>query len=189
MSPRCRRASNLIASVHIPSCVLPSNLRRASRTAASCGLCAPHIPDAFRCPASLWVLCHAALTRISLSSSPSSPSSGVAGVGTRLPYRIVSPTIFKDSSSSSSPGAKANPQRKPCPPVGPSHYRHRPLRQNTASGLESIKLEHTQNSKNLPGAGSKHCTARRLRNPHTHRPLRLSEVEATHATREPAHAA
>src|ERR1700688_1031288 len=26
------------------------------------------------------------------------------------------------------------------------------------------------NSKNLPGAGSKHCTARRLRNPHTHRP-------------------
>ena len=32
------------------------------------------------------------------------------------------------------------------------------------------KLEHTQNSKNLPGAGSKHCTARRLRNPHTHRP-------------------
>jgi hypothetical protein len=24
--------------------------------------------------------------------------------------------------------------------------------------------------KNLPGAGSKHCTARRLRNPHTHRP-------------------
>jgi len=32
------------------------------------------------------------------------------------------------------------------------------------------KLEHTQNSKNLPSAGSRHCTARRLRNPHTHRP-------------------
>src|ERR1700676_1294767 len=32
-------------------------------------------------------------------------------------------------------GAKANPQRKPCPPVGPSHNRHRPLRQNTAGGL------------------------------------------------------
>ena len=31
-------------------------------------------------------------------------------------------------------------------------------------------LEHTQNSKNLLGAGSRHCTARRLRNPHTHRP-------------------
>jgi 23S rRNA pseudouridine1911/1915/1917 synthase len=34
-----------------------------------------------------------------------------------------------------SPGAKANPQRKPCPPVGPSHHRHRPPRQNNASGL------------------------------------------------------
>jgi 23S rRNA pseudouridine1911/1915/1917 synthase len=35
---------------------------------------------------------------------------------------------------SPAPGAKANPQRKPCPPVGPSHYRHCPLRQNTAGG-------------------------------------------------------
>jgi 23S rRNA pseudouridine1911/1915/1917 synthase len=32
------------------------------------------------------------------------------------------------------PGAKANPQRKPCPPVGPSHFRDRPVRQNTAGG-------------------------------------------------------
>src|SRR6266849_3582823 len=28
-----------------------------------------------------------------------------------------------------------DPHRKPCPPVGPSHHRHRPLRQNTAGGL------------------------------------------------------
>src|SRR5450432_1199988 len=63
------------------------------------------------------------------------------------------------------------PQRKPCPPVGPSHHRHRSLRQNTPGGLETIRrLEHTQNSKNLPSAGSRHCTARRLRNSHTHRP-------------------
>ena len=39
-----------------------------------------------------------------------------------------------------------------------------------AASRSTRKLEHTQNSKNLPGAGSKHCTARRLRNPHTHRP-------------------
>ena len=32
-------------------------------------------------------------------------------------------------------GTKANRQRKPCPPVGPSHYRHRLLRQNTAAGF------------------------------------------------------
>jgi len=31
--------------------------------------------------------------------------------------------------------AKANPQRKPCPPLGPSHHQHRSLRQNTAGGL------------------------------------------------------
>jgi hypothetical protein len=51
------------------------------------------------------------------------------------------------------------------------HHWHRPLCQNTAGGLESTrKLEHTQNSESLPGAGSKHCTARGLRNPHTHWP-------------------
>jgi hypothetical protein len=45
------------------------------------------------------------------------------------------------------------------------------LFQDTAGGLESRgKVEHTQHSKTLPGAGSKHRTARRLRNPHTHRP-------------------
>jgi hypothetical protein len=33
------------------------------------------------------------------------------------------------------PGAKANRKRKPCPPVGPSYHRHRPLRQDTAGGL------------------------------------------------------
>jgi len=34
-----------------------------------------------------------------------------------------------------SPGAKASSQRKPCPPPGPSHQRHRPLRQDAAGGL------------------------------------------------------
>jgi 23S rRNA-/tRNA-specific pseudouridylate synthase len=68
-------------------------------------------------------------------------------------------------------GAATNPQRKSCPPVRPSHFRHRPLRQNTAGGLSTIrKLEYPQSAKNLPSASSKHCTARCLRNSHTHRP-------------------
>src|SRR4029077_9367581 len=33
------------------------------------------------------------------------------------------------------PGAKANPQRKPCPPVGQSYHSDRPLRQDTAGGF------------------------------------------------------
>ena len=55
---------------------------------------------------------------------------------------------------------KQTPERKPCPPVGPSHHRHRSFRQNTAGGLYSIrKLEHTQDSKDLPGAGSERCSS------------------------------
>src|SRR5207244_6927907 len=53
------------------------------------------------------------------------------------------------------PRAKANSQRKSRPPVGPSHDRHRPLRQNAAGSLETRgKLEYTRNSKNLPRARS-----------------------------------
>ena len=39
-----------------------------------------------------------------------------------------------------------------------------------AASQSRRNLEHAQSSKNLPGAGSKHCRARHLRNPHAHRP-------------------
>ena len=70
---------------------------------------------------------------------------------------------------------RANPQLyKPLSTaVGPSFHRHRHLRQNTAGrlyGLFSPTGTHPKFSKNLPGVGSKHCTSRCLRNPHTHRP-------------------
>ena len=46
------------------------------------------------------------------------------------------------------------------------------------------KLEYSQNSKDLPGAGAKHCTARLLRNPHTHRP-RTAPAHRFRVGREP----
>jgi hypothetical protein len=49
--------------------------------------------------------------------------------------------------------------QKQTPSANPVHRLGRAIRQ----------LEHTQNSKNLPGAGARHCTARHLQNSHTHR--------------------
>jgi len=67
------------------------------------------------------------------------------------------------------------PNANPVHRLGRATTWHRPLRQNPEGRLSSTrKLEHTQNSKNLPGASSKHRTARRLRNPHTHRPRTAS---------------
>ena len=65
---------------------------------------------------------------------------------------------------------KQTPNANPVHRLGRGTSRHRPLCQNGAGGRSTIReLEHIQNSKNLPGAGARHCTTRRLRNSHAHR--------------------
>jgi uncharacterized protein YjbJ (UPF0337 family) len=54
------------------------------------------------------------------------------------------------------PGAKANSRRKPCPPVGPSHHRHRPLRQNTAGPSD---LFANWNTPDIPNAADARAAA------------------------------
>ena len=65
-----------------------------------------------------------------------------------------------------------NCRLQPCPPVGPSHHRHRPLRQNTAGGASNLFANwNTPKIRKIYRAlAPKYRTARRLRNPHTHRP-------------------